>query len=117
MRHYAHLSLEERTMIGLYYNKGLSLGEISKGVGRDKSTISRELRRNSNQQVYVAATASNRYVSRRQKPCLLDQDENLRTYEIDRLREGLSPEIISLRLKHFGHLEGVVYVNPESMEV
>jgi IS30 family transposase len=115
MRHYTHLSLEERAMIGLYYNKGLSLGEISKEVGRDKSTLSRELRRNSNQQTYVATTACKRYLSRRQKPSRLDQDEILKTYVTDRLREGLSPEIISLRLKRFGHLEGVAYVNPESI--
>ena len=115
MRHYTHLSLEERATIGLYYNKGLSLGEISKEVGRDKSTLSRELRRNSNQQTYVATTACKRYLSRRQKPSRLDQDEILKTYVTDRLREGLSPEIISLRLKRFGHLEGVAYVNPESI--
>lgn len=60
-------------------------------------------------------TASKRYISRRQKNCRLDQDENLRAYVIDRLREGLSPEIISLRLKYFGHLEGIAYVNPESI--
>jgi len=97
MRHYTHLSLEERATIGLYYNKGLSLGEISKEVGRDKSTLSRELRRNSNQQTYVATTACKRYLSRRQKPSHLDQDEILKTYVTDRLREGcLASIIISL---------------------
>ena len=67
MRHYTHLNLEERTMISLFYNKGLSLGDISKEVGRHKSTIFRELRRNRNQQDYVALTACKRYISRRQK--------------------------------------------------
>ena len=115
MRHYTHLNLEERTMISLCYNKGLSLGEISKAVGRSKSTLSRELRRNRNKQEYVAATACKRYISRRQRTCRLDQDESLRSYVIDRLREGLSPEAISLRLKYYGHLEEIAYVSPESI--
>lgn len=82
---------------------------------RSKSSISRELKRNSNQKDYNPQTASNRYISRRQNLCRLDLDARLRAYVLDRLHEGFSPEIISLRLKTFGYLEEIAYINHESI--
>lgn len=34
---------------------------------------------------------------------------------IERLQEGFSPELISLRLKCFSHIENIRYINPESL--
>lgn len=43
---YHHLSIEERSCIRKYYVDGLSYREIARLIGRDVSTVSREIRRN-----------------------------------------------------------------------
>ena len=43
---YHHLSIEERSCIRKYYVDGLSYREIARLIGRNVSTISREIRRN-----------------------------------------------------------------------
>lgn len=115
MKRYTHLSLDERTMIALYQEKGVSNRKIAQLLGRNVATISRELKRNGNQADYKPKTACNRYMARRQRLCRLDLDEDLKTFVVERLQEGISPELISLRLKTFGHLEEIPYINHESI--
>ena len=43
---YHHLTIEERACLHQYYKNGLKVTEIAEMLGRNKSTISRELRRN-----------------------------------------------------------------------
>jgi IS30 family transposase len=43
---YRHLSIEERSCIRKYYVDGLSYREIARLIGRNVSTVSREIRRN-----------------------------------------------------------------------
>ena len=43
---YHHLSIEERSCIRKYYVDGLSYREIARLIGRNVSTVSREIRRN-----------------------------------------------------------------------
>ena len=43
---YIHLTIEERTSIAYLHNKGVSLRQIAKAIGRNVSTIKRELDRN-----------------------------------------------------------------------
>ncbi len=43
---YKHLSIQEREWLLIYLVQGLSLCQIAKLLGRNKSTISRELARN-----------------------------------------------------------------------
>ena len=45
---YKHLTIEERCCLRKYQKDGLSYREIARLIGRDVSTVSRELRRNSN---------------------------------------------------------------------
>lgn len=115
MRIYTHLSLEERTLISHYHDNGISIRQISALIGRNASTISRELSRNSNQTAYVPNTARRRYLARRARSCQLDQNPELQRYVVERLQEGISPELISLRLKHFGHLEEIPFISHESI--
>jgi len=115
MRNYTHLSPEERALISHYHDNGISLRSISRLIGRNPSSISRELKRNSNVLNYKPDTAHKRYLARRTRPCALDKDASLREYVLDRLREGISPELIALRLKNFGHLEGIAYISHESI--
>lgn len=74
MKKYTHLSHEERTLISTYYDRGVSIGEIGRRLDRNKSTILRELRRNSEKDQYKPLTAKKRYLSRRQKPQKLDKN-------------------------------------------
>lgn len=46
MGHYNHISTIEREIILCGIAKGLSISKIPIGLGRNKSTISRELKRN-----------------------------------------------------------------------
>lgn len=63
---YTHLTIEDRACIYFYYKKDLKVSEIAKLLGRDKSTISRELRRNhSRDEGYNAIGAQRKYNKRR----------------------------------------------------
>lgn len=46
MRTFNPLTREERSHIHIMHKKKVSLGEIARNIGRNKSTISRELQRN-----------------------------------------------------------------------
>lgn len=115
MRNYTHLSYEERTLISHYHDNEISIRRIGQLVDRTPSTISRELARNSNKIGYNPKTACQRYLGRRQKACKLDLDRNLKAYVLNCLYEGLSPEMIAMRLKTFGELEGVSPISHESI--
>ena len=66
---YHHLSIEERSCIRKYYVDGLSYREIARLVGRNVSTISREIRRNCTHMydipTYYPHTAQKKYLLRR----------------------------------------------------
>lgn len=47
MDHHVHLALREREDITLMRRDGKGVCEIARRIGRDKSTVSRELSRNS----------------------------------------------------------------------
>ena len=63
---YKHLSITERELLLIHLMKGLSLCRIAKLLGRNKSTISRELARNDAK--YLPSKAQARY-ERRRKNC------------------------------------------------
>ena len=66
---YHHRSIEERSCIRKYYVDGLSYREIARLVGRNVSTISREIRRNCTHMydipTYYPHTAQKKYLLRR----------------------------------------------------
>ena len=69
-RHYEHITVEEREDIMVARREGKSVREIAREIGRDKSTVSRELARNSCRrgrpgEFYRASTAQRRYEGRR----------------------------------------------------
>ena len=56
---YTHLSLSERNLIQHFFNyENLSISEIAKKINRSKSTISRELKRNTFDHFYNAEIAN-----------------------------------------------------------
>ena len=123
---YSHLSSGERVRIEkLHCEQGLSIRRTAELIGRDKSTVSRELRRglwfasNENESYrpyrpkrlkagpwtsgpfYSALTAQRKADLRRhesRKPRRMDSDR-LRPWVMDALRRGWSPEPVEGRLK------------------
>ena len=93
---YWHLSDDEREQIGLARTLGHSIGAIAQAIGRPKSTISRELSRNKLPSGrYSPLHAAGAYQLRRRREALIERDRALRTFVVDRLAEGWTPEQIS----------------------
>ena len=68
MGSYRHLSREDRDQIAGMLSAGLPQGRIAEAIGKSKSTISRELRRNAlDNGRYSAAIADGAYMERRQR--------------------------------------------------
>ncbi|WP_405048091.1 transposase [Flexibacterium corallicola] len=97
---YKHLSCEERDQIATFRAAGLSLSAIARAIGRSVSTISRELKRNCLPRgSYSARHADGAYLLRRQREGILEENEQLRTFVVQQLAEGWSPEQVSAWLK------------------
>ena len=93
---YVHLTTSERVKIETYLELGFSIRKIAGRLGRQPSTISRELRRNPH---YRAADADQRYVERKKKcgaRTKFTLEKGIRILE--KLRETWSPEQIAGRL-------------------
>lgn len=96
---YQHLTIEERACIAVYYKQNKSKTEIAQLLNRNKSTISRELRRNhSRDDGYNSIGAQRKYNARR-KHCvrepLLKSDKDLFALVCEGLSKYWSPEQIS----------------------
>lgn len=105
---YRHISLEERDRIAEMKSLGHTVTEIAMELGRSKSTLSRELRRNATPayKVYLSYRAHERAVTRKQEAGgrpRLKSDEVI-SYVRNKLEQGLSPELISgrIELEHSG---------------
>jgi IS30 family transposase len=101
MSSYHQLSLEERCAIAQLRAAGQSLRQIAAALGRQPSTIAREIKRNSGAQVgYRPFYAQQLTQARRWTGARLERDADLRTSVLDRLARGWSPEQIAGRLAH-----------------
>lgn len=93
---YPHLTRSERDQIAELKAQGLGPTAIGVAIGRDKSTISRELSRNSHADgTYRPVFAEGSYRFRRQRDAILEKDERLRRFVLDRLVENWTPEQIA----------------------
>ena len=102
MSHYKHLTLSERELILYFLAKGFSISKIALKIGRSKSTISRELKRNSEQSMYLPIKAQEKYQLRRCscKPRKKLENKAIFDYVNDKfLNHQWSPEQISGRLR------------------
>ena len=97
---YHHLTIEERCCLREYYKKGYSYRKIAELMGRNVSTVSRELNRNFTHMydipTYYPHTAQKKYNLRRSY-CHrgMFQDPEKLEYIKERLQETWSPEQIS----------------------
>jgi IS30 family transposase len=98
------LRAEEREEISRGLAAGLSLRRIAGTLGRQASTVSREVARNGGRRGYRAASADARAweAARRPKPCLLARHPELRDLVARKLELYWSPQQIAgwLRLEH-----------------
>ena len=94
MRGYSHLSDDEREQIGLLKVLGHSIGAIARAIRRPKSTVSRELsRKRLPSGRYSPLHAAGAYQLRRRREALIEKDRALRSFVLDRLAEGWTPEL------------------------
>lgn len=97
---YTHLTIEERCCLQEYYKKGYSYRKIAKLIGRNVSTVSREIMRNKSfmnaKPAYYPHTAQKKYLLRRSY-CHrgMFQDPEKLEYIKEKLLETWSPEQIA----------------------
>lgn len=113
MSHYTHFTIDERILSRILRDLGLSIRAIAQILNRSPSTISRELKRNSNQHgEYLPKLAEQKYRHRRKncgKKPVLQNDSELKRYIMDCLKEEWSPDEIAGRIKLTGNFPSVSY--------
>ena len=113
---YKQLGQKERDKIYSLKEKGLTNNDIATRLGRDKSTIGRELKRNRHQKLnqYLPDTAGRKAAKRKasgRKVRYAVKNEPLNEKIIRLLQRGWSPDLIAGRLKRTGR----AYLNQESI--
>ncbi len=99
-KRYDQLDLDDRIEISRLHAAGKSRREIGHLLGRDASTISRELRRNSLPRgEYKPASPDRIALSRRRRLSRIERLSPLRDHVRDHLAMGWSPEQIAGRLR------------------
>lgn len=102
-KNYQHLTLDERETIALDLAEGISQAEIARRLKRSKSTISREIRRNS-PQMYTCRYRANRaqIKSDERKKCAHVRERlannEVKAYVVKHLQNEWSPEQIAGRI-------------------
>jgi IS30 family transposase len=100
----SHLTLEQRYTIEVLRKENYSQTEIAKRLNRDKSVVSNELKRNSNQNsgVYNAALAQKKTLKRhREKNKIIYFTDEVKQYVDTCISEDYSPEqIVGVARKH-----------------
>lgn len=98
---YKHITINERCCIVEYLNLGWSLSKIAKELNRNKSSISREIKRNNLNGKYSAHIAQDKYEIRRTKckPYGKAANASLVSYIQEKLNAHWSPEQISGRIE------------------
>jgi len=115
-KQYTQLGQKERDRIYLLKKQGMSNSDIAKQIGRDKSTIGRELRRNKHLKIneYLPDTAQRKADKRKmqgRKQNYVLKRPALKKKIIKLLHKGWSPDLIAGRLKR----KGSNYLNQESI--
>ena len=101
MRMFEQLSYHERTKIYNGICGGLSQEEIAFSIGRPKSTVSREIRRNSDHVGYLYPRDAHELAKgrRNKNQRKLDKSKELQKYVVSKLKERWSPGTIAGSLK------------------
>jgi transposase, IS30 family len=109
---YKHLTREERYQIHTLKRQGASLGCIAAELGRTRSTISRELQRNTGAKGYRPAQAHDKALARQRERRNAQHFSCEQWVDVEALlRLSLSPEQVSGRLR----LEKALCISTESI--
>lgn len=102
---YTHITGKDRETLYILKKEGMSVKEIAKRLGKHKSSIFKEINRNSDRKLgYLPDRADEKAVKRRaNKVKKLNRDPKLKSYVIAKLEAGWSPEMISGRAKYENH--------------
>ena len=109
---YKHLALEERFLIQELFQDGCPLRKIAKQLGRNPSTVSREVKRNKGKRGYRYKQANEFAKHRRAEASLTPRKitpEHWATIEDLLVHEHWSPEQIAGRLRR----KGAVSISPK----
>jgi IS30 family transposase len=99
-RHYGQVTLAERHELFRLHKAGMAITAIARRLGRHRSTIHRELRRNRRSGgAYLPDTAQRFAWARRLRGPRIERRSRLGRYVRDRLAMGWSPEQIAGRLR------------------
>lgn len=112
------LTLAERGMIQMGRRKGLSYADIGAELGRNKTSVWREVKRNSSPDgVYYASAAHHRahQTARRPKPFKLSGNDTLCELIAACMDEGWSPALISAMLTFFYPDDETMHVSHETI--
>jgi IS30 family transposase len=114
MGKYTHLSMSDRRRFYTFLEMGLSISAIAKKLDKHRSTLYRELNRNSELEGYLPKAAQLKTEERVKQKRLgkIETDAYLKDYIVRSLKKGWSPEQISGRMK-FHKL--TIYVCPETI--
>lgn len=103
MKPYTHFTLKERICLEEMRKMGKKISEIAETLGKNKSTISRELKRNSNRQGnYNFWGAESKARARRHNSVRqprIQKDSELYKYICEKLNQRWSPELIVMMWK------------------
>ena len=104
---YKHLTEQDRVFLQIMLEKGYPKPKIARILKVHRSTIYRELNRNSlitmwtsKVPCYLPLAAQKKYFKRRKRPTKLERDNQLCSYVHDKLVRGWSPWQIEGRLKY-----------------
>ena len=101
---YTHFTGKDRESLYIWKQEGVVVKEMAKRLGKHKSSIYKELSRNSDRKVgYLPDRAHDKALKRRAgRMKKLHRNPKLKSYVITKLNDGWSPEMISGRTKYEG---------------
>ena len=119
MTTYHHLSPEERAILMLERERGSSLRQIARQIGRSPATLSREIKRNATASVYSATDAGKAYRRRRERSVrrrkIVSNNALCAFIESRLLNLKWSPEQIAATLKSHYPEQSTMQVSPETI--
>ena len=101
-KQYNQITADERDKVAVYLAGGFNYSDIARMLGRNRSSIMREVKRNGSKQyqVYTSMYADKRSMERKSRANQHDRlkDPFIRDYVYEKLKEQWSPELIAGRL-------------------
>lgn len=119
MKKYTRLNSEERDVLAVWQAKGISIRECGRRLGRNVSTLSRELKRNRWKGDYYVAIHAQGVADCREKEKAHGKHElknpDVYAYVTEQLRSGWSPDQIAGRLKRDHPMDRYWWITAETI--